>query len=750
MFYSYTDYRRFLKQAMRKGRVSVRIIKAVLIGAAGVGKTHLKLLLLGQKATSIRISTPVAEAPVRCVSGTRIQLFDGGWKVIKEEDLEEILATHIPLVCDELPDEVTPAELFDTLFQQQQSSDAAQNKSTPTSQEQATATSQTTPTSEDQNTTFSQDQATPTSQDQATPTSQDQDTPASKDQAPELATTSLLDDLVKRMSQLESERYRNTLMPKDEESRALSGSNWIHLIDSGGQPEFHNLLPIFIHHTSCTILVQRLCDSLNDYPTVEYYNQEGKLTGMPYRSSLTNLEILKCSVRTMHSFPTEGMHNKIITVGTHRDMEDGCSETRAEKNEMLFNLLHPLFPDDLTLFGDALEPIFPLNTKNPDEDDRKVAMTLRQAIESSAPDPVDIPLWWYLFELALRRLASQLDREVLSRKECLDLAHKLGFSDKEFDAALRYLSELNLCLHYPNVLPNVIFSGSQVPVHKLSELVQFNYELREAKHCKKLGKPPEARDSKWLKFRDQGIVRLEFLSRFPRHFRDGLFTATDLLNLLEHLLILAPLSEGDYLMPSLLQMLPLKELDKHRTFSQTTPATLLIRFPQGWPRSGVFCCLTSFLMNHCHWKICRPSGSPILVARNCIKFKLPSHPCSITLIDSFAYFEVHINAPMKVCHKICPIIQQQIFSGINAASKTLHYNNSHPEPGFFCPHPTDGGKHSTDMKPLCSSLHPATLSEDCQWLMCTEDEDMFQELNDSQTIWFGSAAATSKPGTYTV
>jgi len=628
----------------------------------------------------------------------------------------------------------------------QQSSDSRQTSTTPTSQEQATATSQTTPTSQDQNTTFSQDQATPFSKDQDTP---------SKDQAPELATTSLLDDLIKRMSQLESQHYEKSefyLLDEDsededeDESRDLLGSSWIHLIDSGGQPEFHNLLPIFIHHTSCTILVQRLCDSLNDYPTVEYYNQEGKLTGMPYRSSLTNLEILKCSVRAMHSFPTEGMHNKIITVGTHRDMEDCCSETRAEKNEMLFNLLQPLFPDDLALFGDTLEPIFPLNTKNPDEDDKKVAMTLRQAIESSAPDPVDIPLWWYLFELALRRLASQLGREVLSRKECLGLAHKLGFSDEEFDAALRYLSELNLCLHYPNVLPNVIFSGSQVPVHKLSELVQFNYELREAKHCKKPGKPPEARDSKWLKFRDQGIVRLEFLSRFPRHFRDGLFTATDLLKLLEHLLILAPLSEGDYLMPSLLQMLPLKELDKHRTFSQTSPATLLIRFPQGWPRSGVFCCLTSFLMNHCQWKICHPSGTPILVARNCIKFKIPSYPCSITLIDSFAYFEVHINAPTEVCYEICPIVQQQIFDGIVAASETLHYNNAHPEPGFFCLHPTNASEHTTDTDLLRSSLHPATLSGDRQWLICTKDEDVFQKVSDRQTAWFGSATAASESG----
>ena len=97
---------------MRKGRVSVRIIKAVLIGAAGVGKTHLKFLLLGRNAPTLRISTPVAESPIRCVSGTRIQLLDGGWTVIHEEDLEEILATHIPVVCDELTDEATPAELF--------------------------------------------------------------------------------------------------------------------------------------------------------------------------------------------------------------------------------------------------------------------------------------------------------------------------------------------------------------------------------------------------------------------------------------------------------------------------------------------------------------------------------------------------------------------------------------------------------------------------------------------------------------
>lgn len=101
---------------------------------------------------------------------------------------------------------------------------------------------------------------------------------------------------------------------------------------------------------------------------------------------------------------------------------------------------------------------------------------------------------------------------------------------------------------------------------------------------------------------------------------------------------------------------------------------------------------------------------------------------------------------MKACHKICPIVRQQIFDEIDAVSETLHYNNAHPETGFFCLHPTNGGEHSADTKPLNSCFHPATLSEDGQRLICTEDEDMYQELNDGQTAWFGSAAATSELG----
>ena len=724
---------------MKKGVIEVHNIKCVISGAAGVGKTCLELLLLGKKPPKVRRSTGCAE-PIRAVSGTRIQFFDGGWKVVSEEDLEEMIAHSIPIFCDSL-DEDIPAEQLESLLQQQLSSDTTQDKAAHTSQDQATPTSQ--------------GQATPT-----TPSTQDK-TSSSPSEAPQQATTSVLNDLIKRMNKVALPETTDGATKESEKLKDLAGSNWIHLIDSGGQPEFYDLLPIFIRHASSIVFVQRLCDSLKDHPVVEFYDEEGNRVGQPYRYPLTCEEILKCMVRTLHSHPTEGKHSNIMVAGTFRDKESDCHETRAEKDEMLFNLLHPHFPDDLVLYGETMKPIFPLNTKHPDKDDQRVAQLLREAIERSAPDPVNIPIAWYLLELALRRLAALLRRRVLSRKECLLIAEQLGFSESECDAALTHFDELNLYLYYPDVLPNVVFSDPQVPLDKASELVQRTYQLREPEQVRQPQKslwlkfrdifakprhsmnevrqPPiqgVALESKWLRFRDQGIVRHAFLEEFPKHYKDKLFTPDDLLCLFKHLLILAPLSEGEYFMPSLLQRLPSDELDAHRVFSLAA-APLLVRFPNGWPRNGVFCCLVVFLINHCKWQVILPSaGSPILMTKNCIKFRVPgTHPATITMIDSYAYFEIHIKAPAPVCHKICPSIRDVIFDGINKATDKLHYNNDKPCSGFFCPHSNSNGQASN------SEPH-AAMTEDQEYWQCTV-EDHFGELTEREKVWFGSKAAVA-------
>ena len=63
-------------------------------------------------------------------------------------------------------------------------------------------------------------------------------------------------------------------------------SNWIYLIDSGGQPHFHSLLPLFIQGISLAIYIFRLSDNLDDFPLVEYY-RNGKTLGRSYRPTLS-------------------------------------------------------------------------------------------------------------------------------------------------------------------------------------------------------------------------------------------------------------------------------------------------------------------------------------------------------------------------------------------------------------------------------------------------------------------------------
>ena len=53
---------------MKKGYVETSVTKCLILGAAGVGKTHLKHLLLKKDPPKQRISTGLADNPIRTIS----------------------------------------------------------------------------------------------------------------------------------------------------------------------------------------------------------------------------------------------------------------------------------------------------------------------------------------------------------------------------------------------------------------------------------------------------------------------------------------------------------------------------------------------------------------------------------------------------------------------------------------------------------------------------------------------------------
>ena len=67
---SIPSFRRLYEEAMTKGYVETSVTKCLILGAAGVGKTHLKHFLLKKDHPKQRVSTGLADNPVRAISFT--------------------------------------------------------------------------------------------------------------------------------------------------------------------------------------------------------------------------------------------------------------------------------------------------------------------------------------------------------------------------------------------------------------------------------------------------------------------------------------------------------------------------------------------------------------------------------------------------------------------------------------------------------------------------------------------------------
>ena len=179
--------------------------------------------------------------------------------------------------------------------------------------------------------------------------------------------------------------------------------------------------------------------------------------------------------------------------------------------------------------------------------------------------------------------------------------------------------------------------------------------------------------------------------------------------------------ETHFVMPTLLRTLTEAELESCR-FSSPVAATLLVRFPLGYRRSGVFCCFVVHLIRHCGWDLLLNSKEPL--HRNCIKMRLLTNPpTSVVLIDSNSYIEVHVNAasdiPVNEYTTLLPVIKEAILSGMFAACKALNSKQTKPHLTFYCPHtPCSVKATSSSASPKPKDQHTATLTPNRKYWRC--------------------------------
>ena len=314
---------------------------------------------------------------------------------------------------------------------------------------------------------------------------------------------------------------------------------WIYLVDSGGQPQFHELLTGFFRNAVIGIFVLKLSERLDDHPHVRYFDKKGEQCGTGYRSPFSNRDIFRHCIQTVQSFPyttEESTCPRLGVVGTFRDEEHLCKgESRKEKNKQLREILRPILSNVLFRTG-LQEVIFPAIAVSPNDEDREIARKLKQKIESLKPPSEKLPLKWYGLELELEKEGAQKNRWVFTWDECLQVAKRLHFpSDEALDAALIHLDKLNIFLYYPSVLPELVFCSPCVLLDKISELVEESYRLKHGPDLNALV------EGKFSDFCNKGLITAQLLGDYPKHYTE-FFTQGHLLKLFESLLIVAPIN----------------------------------------------------------------------------------------------------------------------------------------------------------------------------------------------------------------
>jgi len=502
----------------------------------------------------------------------------------------------------------------------------------------------------------------------------------------------------------------DTFMSPGCDSEKKGHINLIYIVDTRGHPAFCNMLPFLLRGTSQVVML-----------FVTKLSEE--LAGQ-YDDLLQPLKECMSAVSAMENVPPY----KLAVVGTHRDQEHKCMETRQQKYMKLQEILSGLLVEgeNVISYKGNLDFVFPLDAKHPTQDDfhavsqlkSEITEELRALVQDVIPYPV------FQLYLALQQKMKSNNRYVVNRSECFSVAQQFHFTESSLEAALQYLNKLDVLLYLPHELSSVAID-QQVLVDKFSELVEYCHHLRHGTApCRCL-----TSEDKWPKFKKYGIVSYELLTTFTRH-RSEIFTELELLKLLMSHLIVAKIGPDEYLMPCLAPVVELSE-----PTGSSVPA-LLLSFSNRQIPAGTFCALCCYLISHGNWKLMLNSNGQPQVTRRRINFASPTgHMGTISLSEfpSFLEVGVHLTSSLydsRIYSTLCPKIRKDILDAVYNTFDILGYSDSIMfQEAFMC----------TESSSCISSPHPAITQEDYKWMKCTRNpcaeviKLQFQHLQ-----WFGS------------
>ncbi|XP_019856438.1 PREDICTED: uncharacterized protein LOC109584972 [Amphimedon queenslandica] len=634
-----------LEKGMEEGFITLCNTKMTICGPPGVGKTAFNDLLFNHPPPLKHHSTPIATRPIQAIQ--RISAKGKVWEKVSEQDLLATLSDAILTIDKDVKNAANTSVSYAAPrpIEEQQ----------PSTQSGAVAVAQSLP-----------DDTSPP-------------------QGPSKT----------RDTDYYSKKILNHLVSVKQHCRKHYEAHWIHLLDSGGQPQFSDMLRIFNRGSSLYIIVMKVTESLHDKPTFTY-SINGKPLNTPKNMTMTNLQVIKSLVRSVAASKNcvvkiggknVNIKPAFVIVVTHCDQSSKVKqlvrweETIQKKNsELLLSLKEFL---DLFIFynRESNELVFPVNNlclKNR----MKISADIRERIMSQSNSisfSVPIPIRWYMFEIKMNEEAA-VNKEMygmISLESCYTVGIKLGMSQSDVNQCLVYLDSLTLCIYYPDILHHVAFTNPQFLIDCLSNVVRVSF-VDDVKQI--LPEEVSLPDDAQLVLKRDGVFNESLLDDLGLAFVPNLFSKSDLLSLLKHLCIISPIDTAAaatrYFLPIVLP--PEKITAEQKKLFTENCDPLVITFNSDIVLQGLFPTLiVSLLSRQKEPFFFIDSKSPFFPKqlRHAVKLYSEDLFGSIIFVDEVKYIEVYFTGSTKDCYHLRSVILE----GLSVSAAALAYNEEELE-----------------------------------------------------------------------
>ena len=484
----------------------------------------------------------------------------------------------------------------------------------------------------------------------------------------------------------------------------------IRMEDTGGQPEFMDMLPALTIGPALYLLFCKLIDELQSRYTVSYLSPSEGQSTTPVESTYTVEEVLLTALAgvaclSSHSSsevsndedsisPLTKQHELLSSsksiayiVGTHKDLVS--DQQVAEFDEKLQRIVRStdFFHKDLVQFSSENRMVLPIdNMTGGMEEIKKIQKFLAESIQQHFKK-LSIPAAWLVLSIWLRKRAER----IISLQDCLQLAEQLGMTSEELKLALWFLHHYaGVLMYFPDLpeLKDTVICDIQIVYDSVTNLIVNTFRF---------GPVSKANAEK---FRETGQFSLEDIRGATASISGDYIPLDQLVKLLEYLNIIAPLVHPDpecsdknpkivYFMPCVLHNAPKEELQtcQKNDSHSVLPASLMIRYECGFVPLGLFPATIANLVGNDSFTLIVKG-----IKKNQVQFRFGADHDKVTFISRPHYYEIHITrqaAAVTKTHEVCGAVREIIESTIKTVTSRMNYAfTASYQLAFECPsHP---------------------------------------------------------------